>query len=292
MSLRQTLSFITTHPLNSGQRMRAAGRFFAWQVFSRVLGLPVIHPLTSRSKLIIRKGMTGATGNYYCGLHDFSEMGFLLHFLRKDDFFADVGANIGSYTVLAAAHCGASCMAFEPVPQTFSALQDNVAINHMGDRVTAVNGAAGEASGKIHFTARLDTVNHVVDEGTDGTIEVSVFPLDDVIGDRLPVLMKIDVEGYEWPVLQGAGKLLRQPALKALVIELNGSGTRYGYQDEDIHALLLNLGFSPYAYDPFTRTLTELDSYVHTNTLYLRDLPFIRERIAGGERVTIHGLTF
>jgi hypothetical protein len=47
-------------------------------------------------------GMTGATGNLYVGLHEFEEMAFLLHFLRPGDLFADVGANVGSYTILAA----------------------------------------------------------------------------------------------------------------------------------------------------------------------------------------------
>ena len=43
-----------------------------------------------------RKGMTGASGNIYFGLHEFEEMGFLLHFLREEDLFIDIGAYIGS----------------------------------------------------------------------------------------------------------------------------------------------------------------------------------------------------
>jgi hypothetical protein len=56
------------------------------------------------------------TGNLYAGLHEFSEMGFLLHLLRQNDLFVDVGANLGSYTVLASAVCQARNIAFEPVP--------------------------------------------------------------------------------------------------------------------------------------------------------------------------------
>jgi hypothetical protein len=40
--------------------------------------------------------MTGATQNLYCELHEYNDMAFLLHFLREEDSFADVGANIGS----------------------------------------------------------------------------------------------------------------------------------------------------------------------------------------------------
>jgi thymidylate synthase len=63
--------------------------------------------------------MTGATGNIYAGLHEFEDMAFLLHLLRSEDMFADVGSNIGSYTILASGVVGAKSVAFEPVPSTY-----------------------------------------------------------------------------------------------------------------------------------------------------------------------------
>jgi hypothetical protein len=44
---------------------------------------------TQNSKLLVWKGLTGATGNIYCGLHEFEDMAFLLHFLRPRDLSAD-----------------------------------------------------------------------------------------------------------------------------------------------------------------------------------------------------------
>ncbi|WP_414524283.1 hypothetical protein, partial [Umezakia ovalisporum] len=85
MSILSTLNYITSHPLNRDRKLSAVRRFLGWQFASRVIGCPVIHPFTQRSRLIVRKGMTGATGNYYCGLHDFEDMSFLLHFLRPED---------------------------------------------------------------------------------------------------------------------------------------------------------------------------------------------------------------
>ena len=46
--------------------------------------------------------MTGATGNIYCGLHEFIELTFLLHLLRPNDLSLNIGANVGSYIILAA----------------------------------------------------------------------------------------------------------------------------------------------------------------------------------------------
>jgi len=45
------------------------------------------------SKFLVKTGETGLTGNIYTGLHEFPDMGFLLHFLRAEDLFVDIGAN-------------------------------------------------------------------------------------------------------------------------------------------------------------------------------------------------------
>ena len=102
--------------------------------------------------------MSGATGNLYCGLHEFYDMAFLLHFLRKEDLFVDVGANIGSYTILASAHIGASVISIEPVRKTFDHLATNVLLNNVYGKVELVNSAVGSKNGVIEFTSELDTI--------------------------------------------------------------------------------------------------------------------------------------
>src|SRR6185295_2090869 len=92
-------------------------RFLAWQISSRLLP-EVVVPWVHGLRLGARRGMTGATGNIYAGLHEFHDMMLLLHFLRPGDIFLDMGANIGSYSLLAAGVAGATAHAFEPDPQT------------------------------------------------------------------------------------------------------------------------------------------------------------------------------
>ena len=98
--------YIAGHPLTRDRKLRAFSRLLRWQVESR-LRHEVIVPWVEGTRLAARRGMAGATGNIYCGLHEFEDMAFVLHFLRPGDFFADVGANIGSYTVLASGVCKA-----------------------------------------------------------------------------------------------------------------------------------------------------------------------------------------
>ncbi len=82
MSLISTLKFIINHPLNKDNKIAALIRFVKWQCNTRLNPYPIIYPFTTKARLIVQKGMTGATGNLYCGLHDFNDMFFLLHFLR------------------------------------------------------------------------------------------------------------------------------------------------------------------------------------------------------------------
>jgi hypothetical protein len=80
--------------------------------------------------------------------------------------------------------------------------------------------------------------------------------------------------------------------LKGIIIELNESGLRYGYDESLIHQKLLNHGFRPYQYQPFERKLNELSTFGSHNTIYLRDLEFVQNRIASAVAVKIRKQQF
>jgi hypothetical protein len=120
--------FVSSHPLTCGNRLKAVGRVFAWQIRSS-LQSEVIVSWIGEQKLAVKRGMTGATGNVYVGLHEFYDMMFLLHFLRSGDLFLDIGANIGAYTVLASGVCRSETWAFEPDPTSVAALRRNIELN-------------------------------------------------------------------------------------------------------------------------------------------------------------------
>jgi FkbM family methyltransferase len=289
MTIVSILKFITSHPLNRKNKTSAVIRFFKWQVNARLNPFPVIYPFTERSKLIIQKGMTGATGNLYCGLHEYHDMFFLLHFLRKEDLFVDIGANVGSYSVLASAHVGSKVISIEPVPKTFSTLTQNILINQVNGNVTLLNVAAGSKKDTLKFTSSFDTVNHVVasHEKVEDVIDVKVDKLDSILNSDIPALIKIDVEGFETEVIKGASHVLKENKLKAIIIELNGSGERYGYSEVEIHNTFLNLGFAPYSYDPVKRELNKLNGFGSLNTIYIRDEGFVKDRVRTAEKVKV-----
>src|SRR6478752_1702566 len=124
-SLANIAHFFATHPLSRKAPLKAWARFVLWQFRSRMQE-EVIVPWVAGQRLAVRRGMAGATGNIYVGLHEFADMMFVLHFLRGGDLFLDIGANVGSYVILASGVCRATTWAFEPDPNTVCNLKRNV----------------------------------------------------------------------------------------------------------------------------------------------------------------------
>ena len=277
------------HPMNAHDKIGALKRFALWQINTRLNPYPVVYPFTEHSKLMVVKGLTGATGNIYSGLHEFQDMGFLLHFLRKGDVFIDAGANIGSYTVLASAEIEAYSLAFEPIPTTFNHLKNNIAANDIAHLVKPYNIGLGSQKGVLSFTKTLDTENHIATAADTDTLAVEIDTLDNIIGALQPVLLKIDVEGFETEVLNGAEATLNKPSLKAIIIELNGEGRRYGYDEKHIDMKLVSKGFSPFRYHPFDRTLSKIKGTVTHNAIYIRDLPFVKDRLTKARKIKVNG---
>lgn len=298
MSLSITLKHITSHPLTKNQKLSAIFRYFRWQLKSRLdKGIHVV-PFVENTKLAAQNGMTGATGNIYTGLHEFDDMGFLLHFLRnsddeQDEYFMDIGANIGSYTVLAAGVIGTETTSVEPIPNTYQKLQRNIQVNNLENKAKALNIGLGSQKGVLQFTKSLDTVNHVATEDTpkDQRIDVEIEKLDN-IALKVPTLIKIDVEGFETEVIEGGKNIFSSPKQKAIIIELNGSGERYGYDERKIHQKLEKWGYEPYSYNPLKRELTKIDTFGNHNTIYCKDIDFIKKRLKNAPLRTVLGNKF
>lgn len=296
MSLLNTLRFITDHPLNREHKLSSIIRFTKWQIGSRLVPGAIVYDWVNGTKFLVKTGETGLTGNIYTGLHEFPDMGFLLHFLRGEDLFVDIGANVGSYTILACSAVGARGITFEPVPSTYKRLVENMRLNHLDEKVKCINKGVGAQQGAIAFTSDSDTTNHALasDEQCDNKVIVEVTSLDMALSGKEPSLIKIDVEGYETPVMEGAKETLNNQKLSAVIMELNGSGARYGFNESKILELMFSNGFRTYSYNPLDRTLINLEgkNLNSGNTLFIRDKSFVEERLRDSPKVSVHGRQF
>lgn len=283
---------INKHPLTKNSRLSAWTRFIKWQFVSRLYSGGIVIPYIGESKLLVKKSMHGATGAIYLGLQEFEDMSFMLHFLREHDCFVDVGANIGSYTILAAVVSKADVISFEPIPQTFNSLKLNIHLNRIENRVTGINKGLGDQNAVLRFTSDYDTVNHVlIDETRNDFIEVPVVTLDACFSDKdavMPSMIKIDVEGFELNVLNGAEKILQNNILKVIIVEINGCCNSFNIKEIDIHNKIISYGFKPYQYHPFLRELSLLELFMpNGNTIYIRDEAFVSKRLKDAVGFTI-----
>jgi FkbM family methyltransferase len=275
------------HPLGRRDRLGTLARIVRWQGGSRLLGASVAMPFVDGTRLLVGTGMHGATGNIYVGLMEFEDMAFVLHLLCENDMFLDVGANVGVYSILAAGR-GARVLSIEPVPATYEQLLDNIYLNRFHAHVEALCIGVGGEPGELAFSTQTGPTNHVLasNETPDGTVTVTVDTLDSIATDWDPVMIKIDVEGFESEVIRGATGLLSQHSVQAVLIELNGLGARYGFHDSDIHTRLLDLGFTPARYVPFERRLVAIDQHNRSgNTLYVRPSTDLDQRLRDARRV-------
>lgn len=289
-SLFRLLSATLQHPLNARSwrtRLSALSRVVRWQFGSRLLPeAEFILPFADGAQLAVTRGMVGATGNWYGGLDEPDEMGFLLRVLRDGDLFLDIGANIGSYSILASCVAGVRGMAFEPVPSTFARLARNISLNNAGERITAHQSGVADKPGALRFTTHLDSMNFVAedDRPESETVSVPVVRLDDVVPGigRGRLIAKIDVEGFEMAVLDGGAATFGSPDFLAVIMETNGSGERYGISDADLFGRMRDFGFEPYWYSAIAGRLAPAapGSPAHINTLFLKDVGEVEKRLA------------
>jgi FkbM family methyltransferase len=177
---------------------------------------------------------------------------------KADDILVDVGANVGMYSIWAAATKRAKVFAFEPESQNYSLLNRNILANQLQGLVKAYCMGLSDHGGlsDLHMAdLRAGGSCHSVGEALDYKHEplrvafrqgCVVSRLDDLISAQtipVPNHIKIDVDGFEPKVIAGVATALKNPALRSLLIEVNLNLDDHRQMVGD----LVKLGFK---YDP------------------------------------------
>lgn len=278
---KRLINYSRHHPVGMQQPIRTIVRILHWQMRSRLLPGPHDCRWIGGARLVCERGMSGATGNLYFGLHEFADMAFMLHFLLPGELMLDIGANVGTYTILAAKLRKAQVISFEPDPATAARLDRNIAANDLTDRVEVRRHALGAHAGEIGFTTGLDAMNRVTDNPAETGQQVQLERLDTALAGQQPTMIKIDVEGYEDAVFAGAGTTLSAPSLLSVEAETVSDAS---------HDLLTSHAFVRHWYDPATRRLspTAIENQAN-NRLYLREAGAVAERLRNAPPINLFG---
>lgn len=217
-----TASTVRRHPSNQGHMLVALTRAYKYQFQSEFRrGAPVPIRTGFGPMLRVTSLHHASTRAAFASLPDLHEMSFWKSWLRPGDLFVDVGANVGLYALLAAS-LGSEVIAVEADADACAELRANVEANGFGSRVIIVQAAATSTPGAVTFTVGHDEMNRMTVGHDDAQFRVvRGVTLDSLIGDRVVRGCKIDVEGAERLVLEGARQCLRDARIEALQLEWN-----------------------------------------------------------------------
>ena len=180
---------------------------------------------------------------FLSGVHERHITNLIHKVVNSGDVCIDVGANIGYFATMMAARCGTSgqVLAFEPVPETFAYLARNARLaetkcQQIIPMQQALSAKIGSLSLVRHSHSTLNEVR-IPSTPTDFITDpnhVESTTLDHVINERQLnsiSLVKIDVEGHEWPVIEGGIRSLERGLINNLVIEITPGGDAKRIED-------------------------------------------------------------
>jgi FkbM family methyltransferase len=246
-------------------RWMATRRGVLWRHALRdKLDIRLVLPWHARTRVEVALGNDESFCVYVAGSFEPNEFAFLDRTLRRGMTVVDVGANDGLYTLFAAGRVGrrGRVLAFEPSSRERRVLERNIAVNRLRNIVVVPSALANEpGQATLQIAPSLhgghNTLGGFAHKGVDAvaTEQVEVETLDAVIA-RLAIAkvdaIKIDVEGAELKVLQGARDVL-QRLRPVLLIEANDDALRkQEASTTGLIALLRSLGYAIFVFSEST----------------------------------------
>jgi len=229
----------------------------------------------------------------FVGRFENAELDFVKRYLRKDDVFLDIGANVGLFTVVAGVKVGEKghVFSFEPVSQTFSRLDENVRINGLSN-VSLFNAGLSDADGELEITTSGDGYDAwnsfgIPTAGTDFTKEkVKTTRLDTWVAQHhIPAITmaKIDVEGWEYNVLAGGESFFSSEDAPDLLVEFTEQNClNAGFTCATLYDRLASYGYTMYMYDEAEKKLIpepKRKTYTHMNIVATKKPERVSHRI-------------
>ncbi len=187
--------------------------------------------------------------------------------LKGNQTFVDCGANIGLWSMVAAAVVGekGAVYAFEPNSATVIKLKHNIALNQF-QNVTIIESAVGSSAGRALLEVQEDhNRSRIVSTPSQNAASVPVTTLDSALRDKTVHGLKLDVEGHELDALFGAENILKtfKPWLCVEFNTILSEQERLG--SWPVHQYLTELGYwaRPFAAALSTRTKSALPDDFH-----------------------------
>jgi len=193
---------------------------------------------------------------------------FLMRVLRDGDLFVDIGAHVGYFSILASKLVGekGQVVSFEPEEANFEHLQSNMALNNLSNITLFQRPVTEKIEMRTFYINSDGDGGHALwDPGLFPGNErskanpqprnVETITLDAVLSDKvvkkLPKIIKIDTEGAEKNVLEGAQVILQEGRVPFVICELHEFGLRqFGTSQEELRSFMRDYGYETFLLPP------------------------------------------
>lgn len=172
-------------------------------------------------------------------------------------------------------------IAYEAHPETFTYLTRSILNNKkLMPRIITRNIALGDSEGVVEFSTikNHDDINHVIthDNHNKNIVHVPIKKLDDELTFNKINLIKIDVEGYELQVFNGAKNTLAKT--EAIFFEVyDKNAEMFNYDTKEIINLLSDIGFKIYGINITNKSLKKLDIQSYTGSPQCENMIAVRD---------------
>lgn len=211
-----------------------------------------VHEMAPGVRIKVRLDHEDEVGYWTNSYERHDEVHVFVSLLRPGMVVVDGGANIGMYTMLSAQAVRPSgrVFAFEPVPEVYRRLTDNLAISGITNVVPTCL-ALSDVSGTARFyLGRNDSMGSLYRAQTSAVIDVPTETLDGFLERRGVTkvdAVKLDAEGAEMHIVRGMRRLLVRPDRPILFVEHNFGALRAaGSSAEELFTSILQYGYAPH----------------------------------------------
>jgi FkbM family methyltransferase len=256
-----SLKNLYSHPFNKNHKKFALRRFFVWKLI-RVFKIENYeYTLWGNRKIVLNHDSFQSMWLMYNYIVDWEEFNLIQDYCRPSDNVADIGTNIGFYTIWMSNYIDSNgtIHCFEPDKNNFEKLERNCKINNIV-QCKLNNSAVADIDGQLFFTLGKDGENSI-SKTTENAIKVKSVKLDTYFENycnRPFNYVKVDIEGFELLLLKGANNLLQNKKIEILQIELNSAISNSGYEIEDVLSLLASKNMVLCFYDVQSKCLKQI----------------------------------
>lgn len=218
-----------------------ANRFFAYWCIQKSRKIRfTLMKLTSPEKQVVKEiqgskmclDMTDpgiSSELFFDGIREIGATEFVKTLLKEGDVVADIGANIGYYALMESRLVGdtGKVYAIEPINKNIQHLQNNINLNRCKNICLLELAIGDENKRETIYLSEKSNLNSMIDhEDLDiiGKTEVDMLTFDTFLQEKeieMPKMVRMDVEGYEYEIIEGMPKTLSSENSPILFIELH-----------------------------------------------------------------------